>query len=106
MSLSVVETFTAMRIPFIFEERALCMIRKSTSGTDCCKSLLHLLKQHQRSKDGKALVFYVHVSKFTLDMRKLVPPQVVYYQYCIGGRVVLCMLHDETKRKRGLNIVK
>ena len=106
MSLSVVGTYTEMHILLIFEDRALCMIRKSTSGTDCCKSLLHLLKQHQRSKDGKALVFYVHVSKFTLDMRKLVPPQVVYYQYCIGGRVVLGMLLDETKKKRGFNIVK
>ena len=106
MSLSVDGTYTEMHILLIFENRALCMVRKSTSGTDCCKSFLHLLKQHQRSKHGKALVFYVHVSKFTLDMRKLVPPQVVYYQYCVGGRVILGMLLEETKKKRGLNIVK
>ena len=48
----------------------------------------------------------MHVSKFKLDMRKLVPLQVVYYQYCIGGRVVLGMLLDETKKKRGLDIVR
>jgi len=51
------------------------------------------------------LVFYASLSKFTLDMRKIVPQQVVYYQYVIGGRAVVGMLLDETKKKRAFKLV-
>ena len=50
-------------------------------------------------------MFYASLSEFTLDMSKIVPQQVVYYQYCIGGRAVISMLLDETKKKRGFKLV-
>ena len=51
------------------------------------------------------LVFYASLSKFTLDMRTIVPQQVVYYHYIIGGRAVIGMLLDETKKKRAFKLV-
>ena len=51
------------------------------------------------------LVFYASLRQFTLDMRKIVPQQVVYYQYVIGDRAVIGMLLDETKKKRAFKLV-
>ena len=51
------------------------------------------------------LVFYASLRKFTINMRTIVPQQVVYYQYVVGGRAVIGMLLDETKKKRAFKLV-
>ena len=50
-------------------------------------------------------MFYPSLSKFTIDMRKIVPQQVLYYQYSIGGRAVVGMLLDEIKEMFGFKLV-
>ena len=60
---------------------------------------------HISTGKGKALVLYASLRHFTLDMRKVVPPQLMYYEYRIGERAVLGMLLDLTTKKRGFKHV-
>ena len=102
---SIRECTVTTRLHMVFENRTLYNIRVSSSGADCCRRLFEHLMHHNSTGKGKALVFYASLRHFTLDMRKVVPPQLMYYEYRIGERAVLGMLLDMTTKKRGFKNV-
>ena len=56
---------------------------------------------HNSTGKGKGLVFYASLRHFTQNMRQIVPPQLMYYEYHIGERAVLGILLDLTTKHRG-----
>ena len=102
---SIAECVVMTRLHMVFENRTLYTIRTSSNGRDCCNGLFVHLMHHDSTGKGKALVFYASLRHFTLDMQKVVPPQLLYYQYRIGERAVLGMLLDLSTKKRGFKYV-
>lgn len=102
---SIREFTVTMRMHRVFENRTLYNISVSSSGADCCRRLFEHLMLHNSKGKGKALVFYASLRHFTVDMRKVVLPQLMYYEYRICERAVLGMLLDMTTKKRGFKNV-